>query len=183
MSNSIGRVVLGAVLLAACASCGGSDDAPGGMVSGPAMPSFVSDRSSPAPGEVFLSAGVPSGDTVMLHFEMLYPDDWGLPHFFSVLVTLPEDPRERLLPGRTALAQALAKAGLSFESWDYSEDEREFWRRCLRLAEEMRGEFEAEGSVDLCDARIREAEAVQEFMESGRSSRYLYYARLERGPR
>ena len=87
----------------------------------------------------------------------------------------PEDSRELLLAKGTRLAQVLRRHDLDFQTWDFSDDEKEHWSRTLQIAGELKDAFAAEGNRDLCENRIREAERVLQYVESDRIRRYLYH--------
>ena len=96
--------------------------------------------------------------------------------FYSQMIGI-EEPKELLLAGNTRFAQALDKLQLRFQTWCFSENESELWRKQKSIAEELRAEFEREGYLDLYKSRIKESEHVLQFVESGRVSRYLYHAK------
>jgi ubiquinone/menaquinone biosynthesis C-methylase UbiE len=100
--------------------------------------------------------------------------------FYSQMIGIGE-PKELLLAGGTRFAQALDKLQLRFQTWCFSENESELWRKERRVAEELRAEFEREGYLDLYKSRAKESEHLLEFVESGRVSRYLYHVKQADG--
>jgi hypothetical protein len=98
--------------------------------------------------------------------------------FYSEIVTAITGSREQLAADQTKLAQALQANGLAFTTYDLTESNLAFWQRSQQIVTEMKTEFEAEGSKDLCQGRIVEGESVLELAKAGRMSRYLYHARV-----
>jgi ubiquinone/menaquinone biosynthesis C-methylase UbiE len=96
--------------------------------------------------------------------------------FYSQLIGT-EEPKELLLAGGTRFAQALDNLQLRFQTWCFSENESEIWKKEKRVAEELRAEFEREGYLDLYKSRIKDSKHLLEFVESGRVSRYLYHVK------
>ncbi len=77
-------------------------------------------------------------------------------------------------PDRTELAVELQKLGLAYKTWDYGRIDYEHARRKQQISEELRPQFEAEGSLFLCEDHLAEARWVQEAFEAGAHARYLY---------
>ncbi|MBE0699439.1 MAG: class I SAM-dependent methyltransferase [Anaerolineaceae bacterium] len=71
--------------------------------------------------------------------------------FYTEMIFDPAQSRDILLPGGTGLAKALDSVGLRWRTWDFSQATVTLMRRKRILAQEMRGEFEAEGSLFLYD--------------------------------
>ena len=46
-----------------------------------------------------------------------------------------------------------------------------------QVAEDLKTEFEAEGALDIYNHRIMESEHVLKFVETGRTSRFLYHVK------
>jgi len=97
--------------------------------------------------------------------------------FFSQMVK-PDEDKEILLPNKTQLAQALKKNNLKFRTWDFTESEKEFWRKNISIAETLKDEFEKEGNSQIYESRINEAKSILKFVDSDRISRYLYIVNL-----
>lgn len=95
--------------------------------------------------------------------------------FFSAKIA-EEEARELLEPEGTLLARALKESGLAFETWDFTADEGQFWENQLRIARELRNEFEDEGNLAIYEGRIGEATRELGLFMAGRRSRYLYRA-------
>ena len=79
---------------------------------------------------------------------------------------------ELLLPGKTKLAQALKENNLNFQTLDLSEQERDHWRKKVRVLEELEPGFEQEGNIFLYKLRLYEAKSIVK--RGNRRSRYLY---------
>jgi SAM-dependent methyltransferase len=77
-------------------------------------------------------------------------------------------------PDCTELAVELQRLGLAYQTWDYGRIDYEHARRKQQIAEELRPQFEAEGSLFLCEDHLAEARWVQEAFEAGAHARYLY---------
>lgn len=82
--------------------------------------------------------------------------------------------RATLPPAKTVLGQALARAGLRFQTWDVSAEDCAHARRKKALLEELAPRFAAEGVQFLHDNRYGEACGVIEACEAGAHARYLY---------
>ena len=90
-----------------------------------------------------------------------------------------DDPPNTLEAGNTELGRALTKLNLTFDAYDYTTPNAEFWRRNFEAATELRDDFEAEGNGFIAASLIREAE--EDFfpsIEAGTLARYLYHVRL-----
>jgi SAM-dependent methyltransferase len=85
-----------------------------------------------------------------------------------------EDDASVLQPESTRLAQALTGLGKTFISRDFSENDLRFWQASRAATDEMRGEFEAEGSARLWKSRDGEVARLLKLHEEGRMRRYLY---------
>jgi ubiquinone/menaquinone biosynthesis C-methylase UbiE len=89
------------------------------------------------------------------------------------------DPAEILEADNTDLAQALTRLELSYEAYDYTARNADFWHRVQKAAADLREKFEAEGNGFIAASLTREAEG--EFLpafEAGTITRYLYHVRL-----
>jgi len=89
-----------------------------------------------------------------------------------------EDPKQMLLSDHTKLARALKTHGLVYRSWDYTDDERNHWKRSKDIAEELKTEFENEGNKELYDSRIKESDKILKAVNDNRISRYFYHIHL-----
>lgn len=92
---------------------------------------------------------------------------------------LPKDagPAAGLDPADTVLGQALAAAGLPFETHDFTRNEVTIWGRQLEVARELEDEFRAEGNGELAEALVRDAERLLAWVDAGRVRRFFYLAR------
>src|SRR5262249_25122468 len=98
--------------------------------------------------------------------------------FFSEMVMAIDGSREQLAADKTRLALALKANDLAYTSCDFTESNLAFWQRSQKVVAEMKPEFEAEGTKDLCEGRIVEGDSVLALATDGRMSRYLYHARI-----
>ena len=89
-----------------------------------------------------------------------------------------DDNPDVLLPRNTHLAQALKRHNLPFRTWDFTEREKEVYRRQHQVATELMDEFRAEGNLDLCEDRIEECEEDLPLLEAGKKRQYLYHVQL-----
>ncbi|MCK5051637.1 MAG: class I SAM-dependent methyltransferase [Candidatus Cloacimonetes bacterium] len=97
--------------------------------------------------------------------------------FFSQMIK-PDGDKEILLPDKTQLAQALKKHNLKFKTWDFTESEKEFWKKSKTIAKTLKNEFEKEGNSHIYESRINEAKSILKFVEADRISRHLYIVNL-----
>jgi ubiquinone/menaquinone biosynthesis C-methylase UbiE len=96
--------------------------------------------------------------------------------FYSTFCLDASQSRETLFPDHTDLARALRHVGLSYRTWDFTEPTFRLMRRKYQLAESMRGEFEAEGTMFLYDHLIAESDKGEGAYDpqTVRMARYLY---------
>ena len=78
------------------------------------------------------------------------------------------------IPGGNRFVRALEERNLRYESWDFTGEEIELWKRKLRVAEELREDFERESNQFLYEQCYQEARYFQHFVESHRLNRKLY---------
>ncbi|MEA2097003.1 MAG: methyltransferase domain-containing protein [Candidatus Cloacimonadota bacterium] len=97
--------------------------------------------------------------------------------FFSQMIK-PDADKEILLPDKTQIAQVLKKHNFKFKTWDFTESEKEFWKKTQNIAETLKDEFEKEGTFYIYKSRIYEAKSILKFVDSDRISRYLYIVNL-----
>ena len=97
---------------------------------------------------------------------------------FSFQYLSDNDPPDILLPNNTTLAQVLKKHDLPFRTWNFTEREKEVYRRQRQVATELMEEFRAEGNLDLCEDRIEECEEDLPLLEAGKKQQYLYHVQL-----
>lgn len=90
------------------------------------------------------------------------------------------DGQEHLRPTLTAdggpVAEALRRNGLCFTAEDLTEEDYRHALLAAQVLEELRPEFEAEGTLFLYENRRVEALGQRRFYEQGRTARYLYVA-------
>lgn len=80
-----------------------------------------------------------------------------------------------MLPNNTKLAIALDKNNLKYDCYDFTDSDKNHWRKSKEVAEELRKEFENEGNSFICLGRKFESENWLKYVESNRNSRYLYH--------
>ncbi|MBU7024975.1 MAG: class I SAM-dependent methyltransferase [Theionarchaea archaeon] len=97
---------------------------------------------------------------------------------FSSQYCLDNDTEGILLPDKTLLAQALIEHDLPFQTWDFTEREKEIHRLQLQVAVDLTEEFRKEGNLHLCEDMIKESEEDLERLDAGMKWRYLYHVRL-----
>lgn len=96
---------------------------------------------------------------------------------YSVKVSVGE-PKELLYPENTVLAKALEKSGMQYETWDFTAEEMELWKKSITIANELKNQFIEEGNLALYEGLVSEATRELEFSDSDRRCRYLYHAWL-----
>jgi 2-polyprenyl-3-methyl-5-hydroxy-6-metoxy-1,4-benzoquinol methylase len=82
---------------------------------------------------------------------------------------------EKLKPNQTPLAKVLKECKLNFQTWDFTEEEVNFWEKSLHVAEELKDEYDAEGTLQIYESTVSEAKSMLEIVRKDRSSRYLYH--------
>jgi ubiquinone/menaquinone biosynthesis C-methylase UbiE len=97
---------------------------------------------------------------------------------FSFQYCLDNDTEDILLPDKTSLAQALTEHDLPFQTWDFTEREKEILRRELQVAQDLMEEYREEGNLDLYEDIIEECEVDLSRLDAGMKRRYLYHVRL-----
>lgn len=89
-----------------------------------------------------------------------------------------DDPKELLRPEKSALAEALEKYGMQYETWEFTAEENDFWNISVSLANELKDEFIEEGNLAIYESHISEATRELDLFDAGRKRRYLYHVRL-----
>jgi len=89
-----------------------------------------------------------------------------------------EFPKEKLPPDKTPLAEALKANGLTFSTWDLTQQDYQLARRRKEVLAELKPQFEAEGIMFIYDNRMGDAEGIRQAIEDGLHSRYLYHVQL-----
>jgi cyclopropane fatty-acyl-phospholipid synthase-like methyltransferase len=87
-------------------------------------------------------------------------------------------PAESVLADRTPLAEALKANGLSFQTWDFTQDDYRLALRRKQVLAELRPRFEAEGIMFIYEDRIGDAQGISQAIEDRLHARYLYHFRL-----
>lgn len=100
--------------------------------------------------------------------------------YYLTLLFDPTQTRTSLQPDNTDLARALQQVGLAYRTWDFSEPTFHLMRRKHRLAQAMRAEFEAEGTLFLYNHLIAELDGGTAPYDPHTTnlSRYLYLVEL-----
>jgi len=82
----------------------------------------------------------------------------------------------------TLLGKALIHAGLlpdtHWHAFDFTESHLRYWRQTLKLANELKPEFEQEGTWKLGMQRVKEAEMVLKVFDQGIGKRFLYHVKV-----
>jgi len=88
-----------------------------------------------------------------------------------------DDPKELLHPEKSALAEALEKCGMQFETWEFTAEEKDFWRKGVSLANDLKNQFIEEGNLAIYESHISEATRELELIDTERKRRFLYHVR------
>lgn len=91
-------------------------------------------------------------------------------------------PREILPPDCTPPGVALRALGLPYTVQDVTGDDYRHALLKRQLLEELRPDFEAEGTLWLMENRLGEAQGVAAAFEAGAHARYIYHVRLPGAP-
>jgi len=91
-----------------------------------------------------------------------------------------EEYKENLKADNTKLAKVLKKHSLNYQVYDYTEEEKSFWKKSLQLAEEMKDEFENAGKINTYESRVLESKHALTSINDGRISRHLYVVRVKK---
>ena len=97
--------------------------------------------------------------------------------FYNSKIAL-DDPKDLLLPEKSALAEALEKYGLQYETWEFTVEEKVFWRKGVSLANDLKDQFIEEGNLAIYESHISEATRELELIDTERKRRYLYHVRF-----
>lgn len=84
---------------------------------------------------------------------------------------------EMLLPEHTELGVVLKKYDLEYETLDFTKAEVKHWQKKVKVLEELKPEFEKEGSLELYEYRYDEATYYEKWNPEKRS-RHLYHVFL-----
>ena len=88
-----------------------------------------------------------------------------------------EFPKETLPPDKTPLAAALKVNGLTFRTWDLTQQDYQLAQRRKEVLAELKPQFEAEGTLFIYENRRGDAEGICQAIEDGLHARYLYLAK------
>ena len=94
--------------------------------------------------------------------------------FFSQSCKLNES-TEILHPDKTKLGLSLKNHGLNFQTYEFTESEREFWTRSKQVIAELERDFLEEGNMELYEDTYEEIVGTLKACEDGRRRRYLYH--------
>jgi hypothetical protein len=86
--------------------------------------------------------------------------------------------QEMLRPENTVMAKTLEKCGLQIETWDFTAEEKEFWKECVNIADKLKDQFVDEGNLFIYEELISEATRELKFFDMERVRRYLYHTWL-----
>jgi len=87
-----------------------------------------------------------------------------------------DDATNEKSPDRTDLARALQKLGFKFNTWNFTSNEKKIWELSMKVAEELRADFEREKKMDLYKGRIGESKQNLEWAKQNLTSRWLFQA-------
>jgi ubiquinone/menaquinone biosynthesis C-methylase UbiE len=96
--------------------------------------------------------------------------------FYAAMIPAGET-SESLKPEWTPLGKVLQEFGLNYETWDFTQDERDLWERILRVAEELKSAYSLEGNLHLYEAAVADARPMFAAVNAGKRRRYLYHIR------
>jgi len=82
--------------------------------------------------------------------------------------------RSTLCADHTKVADILIKSGFSYETIDYSENERRLYEKALAALKKRKEEFKNEGNLDLYESKLREDMIGKRLYDEGRANRFLY---------
>lgn len=85
-------------------------------------------------------------------------------------------PRETLPVDCTPVADAFRRQDMAYRAWDATEDDARHARLKLHVLNDLREEFEREGTLFLYENRLGEANGVLEAIEADCLRRYLFVA-------
>jgi len=91
-----------------------------------------------------------------------------------------EEEEEILKADNTKIAKAFKKHSLDYQVYDYTEEEKSFWKKQLQLAEEMKDEFENAGDIKTYESRVNESKHILTYVNKDRVSRHLYIVKVEK---
>lgn len=94
--------------------------------------------------------------------------------FYSQYLFDEEPDRSLLKSENTVLAKALQKAGVSFKTIDFSENERLMYLAMEKALCKYRNAFKLENNLDLYEQKLSETLYGTKLYEKGLASRYLY---------
>jgi cyclopropane fatty-acyl-phospholipid synthase-like methyltransferase len=89
-------------------------------------------------------------------------------------VAVEDFPKDKLPPGKTPLADALAANHLTFQTWDLTARDYELALRRKAVLEELKPQFEAEGALFIYENRHGDAEGISRAIADGLQARYFY---------
>lgn len=97
--------------------------------------------------------------------------------FYSSKISV-DEPKEMLRPENSLLAKALEKCGMQYETWDFTAEDKEFWKKSVIIANELKNQFIDEGNLSIYEDCINEATRELALFDTDRKSRFLYHAWL-----
>ena len=97
--------------------------------------------------------------------------------FYSATISTGES-KEMLRSENTVLAETLDKCGMHFETWEFTAEEKEFWKTSVNITNKLKNQFVDEGNLTIYNELIEEATGLLEYFDTERSRRYLFHAWL-----
>jgi len=93
-------------------------------------------------------------------------------------VPITEFKKDTLAAGKTPLAEALQANHLTFQTWDLTSQDYALAQRRKTVLEELKPQFENEGTMFIYENRHGDAEGVSQAVEDGLHARYFYDVKL-----
>lgn len=88
------------------------------------------------------------------------------------------DAVEPLMPEEASIGKALNKSGFSFETADFTENDKIIWKNALMVANELKTEFLLEGFENIYEHRVWEAERNLQRHNAGLFRRAMFIAHI-----
>ncbi len=114
-------------------------------------------------------------DGLVLNLKKMLKEGGKMIIFYSQLI---EENKDELLPENTALAKALTRQGINFETWDFSKNEHEIWQKSKQVANELEENFKKEKNEFVWKMRVKESEKNLKRYQDNLCSRHLYRAEI-----
>ena len=97
--------------------------------------------------------------------------------FFAQIIES-EDSKKMLEPDNTQIAKELTRNGLSFTTVDFTKNALDIWKKEIAVGTKLKGEFEKEDNLDLCEERIADGKRCVYRIENQLQKRYFYHVTI-----